>query len=478
MIHDLLTDSGIFRDVHLIAFHRTCRIDDFFIQGDLDSQYEHGILRTTVDVHTSAAGHVEMLLRERSGHENIVGRSEVKFKNGTTKVNIDMHVDDPKKWTAETPYLYNVEITLFQDDLHDRVSSTTGFRKVEIKHGLLTVNGKPIRFRGVNRHDHHPQHGRAVPLEYIREDLLLMKQHNINALRCAHYPSHPGLYALADELGFWVMDEADLECHGFAEVVADDCAEWDGSDAVYRQLVDTVSPAARKYLSDNPSWKEAYVDRAAQMIGRDKNHPSIIIWSLGNEAFCGQNHVAMYQACKSLDPSRPVHYEGDTDMGTTDMYSYMYADVEALTKRAAERDFGADGTFTKPIILCEYAHAMGNGPGLLEDYEELFRTQKRIQGGFVWEWANHGLYKTRSDGEKILAYGGDFGEKLHDGKFVMDGLCNSEHKPTPGLLEVKKAFQPVSIGLQGRDLVIENKFDFSGLDHLVASFKVEAFADR
>ncbi|KIW97932.1 uncharacterized protein Z519_01516 [Cladophialophora bantiana CBS 173.52] len=469
--------SGIFRDVHLLAVPVICRIDDFFIRGDLDATYKHGVLHVMVDVHSPKGGHVTVVLRERPNHGGeTLGGAEASFGGNTTKVDLRIHVNDPNKWTAETPYLYDVEIILTDGSNSDRVEHTTGFRKVELKNGLLTVNGKVLRFRGVNRHDHHPLFGRAVPLEFVRQDLLLMKRHNINAVRCSHYPSHPGLYALADEIGLWVMDEADLECHGFSEVVATNTAEWDGGEVSYARWIGAVSNEARRYLSDNPSWKEAYVDRAVQMVQRDKNHASVIIWSLGNEAFCGQNHVAMYEACKRLDPSRLVHYEGDTNMGTTDIYSYMYAAVDALAERASTRDVAADGTFTKPVILCEYAHAMGNGPGLLEDYEEVIRAHPRIQGGFVWEWANHGLYQVDPDGKQFYAHGGDFGQKVHDGTFVMDGLCNSEHEPTPGLIELKKVYQPVSIHLENQNLIVENTYDFVDLGHLEVTFKVEEFS--
>lgn len=475
----LLIITGIYRDVHLIAFPLACRIEDFFIRGDLDPTYMDGILQVTVDIHSAEGGVLVVVMREKlENGGGIVCRTEERFALNTTKVDLTIHVDNPKKWTAETPYLYDVEIALIACGSSVRFTHSTGFRKVELKNGLLTVNGKAIRIRGVNRHDHHPRLGRAVPLEFVRRDLLLMKRYNINALRCSHYPSHPGLYSLADEIGLWVMDEADLECHGFSEVVADNTAEWDGSEHAYRHWFNTVSQKARKYLSDDPSWKDAYVDRATQLVHRDKNHPSIIIWSLGNESFCGQNHVAMYELLKRTDPSRLIHYEGDTDMGTTDMYSYMYPDIHALIERASTVGVAGDGTFTKPVILCEYAHAMGNGPGRLDDYEETFRTQSRIQGGFIWEWSNHGLQKLNPEGQLFYAYGGDFGEWLHDGTFVMDGLCNSEHEPTPGLVELKKSYEPVRMSVVNQNLIIENNYDYLNLGTLTMTFKLEEFGDR
>lgn len=461
-----------------MAFSSTCRIDDFFIRADLDAAYKHGILRATVNIFSLSGGHLSVILREKSENGNSeLGRVEAEFGVSSDKIDLELHVDSPNKWTAETPYLYDVEITLKYGDKLDKIHHSAGFRKVELKDGLVTVNGMPLRFYGVNRHDHHPRLGRAMPLEYIRRDLLLMKSHNINALRCSHYPSHPGLYALADELGFWVMDEADLECHGFLDVVV---RAMDKQLQDYNDVLNYAGPRAAAYTTDNPSWRAAYVDRAIQMVQRDKNHPSVIIWSLGNESFCGQNHVAMYETCKMLDPGRLIHYEGDTDMGTTDMYSYMYVSPDGLAKEALTKDVAPDGTFTKPVILCEYAHAMGNGPGLLKDYEKVFATHPRLQGGFIWEWANHGL-ETRGptgNGKIYHAYGGDFGEVLHDGTFVMDGLCNSEHEPTPGLLDLKRVYQPVLISMRCGKLEVENAYNFVDLSHLRVVVKVEEYAER
>ena len=351
-----------------------------------------------------------------------------------------------------------------------------GFRKVELKNGLICVNGRPIKFRGVNRHDHHPLVGRAVPLDFIRKDLLLMKTHNINALRCSHYPSHPQLLDIADELGLWVVDEADLECHGFYDAVArpqDIPEEMD-----YEERKKLTFPLAAKYTTDNPSWTAAYLDRMEQMVQRDKNHPSVIIWSLGNEAFYGRNHKAMYDYAKRVDPGRLVHYEGDTHAQSADMYSYMYASVEHLIRLAETEGVNPDGTFEKPVILCEYAHAMGNGPGWLEDYEDAFRRYPRLQGGFIWEWANHGLWKKEASGKSYFAYGGDFGDVPNDGAFVMDGLLSSEHQPTPGLTELKKVIQPVRLAVGGANLVISNLYNFVGLAHLTAAFKLEEFSER
>lgn len=304
----------------------------------------------------------------------------------------------------------------------------------------------------------------------------MMKTHNINALRSSHYPSHPGLFDLADELGLWVMDEADLECHGFYDAVArpqDIPEEMD-----YEKRKKLTFPQAAKYTSDNSSWKPAYVDRMVQVVQRDKNHTSIIIWSLGNEAFYGQNHKAMYDYAKEFDPGRLVHYEGDAHAESVDMYSYMYPALDRLIKLVKTEGVHEDGSFEKPVVLCEYAHAMGNGPGGLEDYELAFRTYPRLQGGFVWEWASHGLWKENADGTSYYAYGGDFGDVPNDGTFVMDGLLNSTHKPTPGLLELKKVIQPVKLAVEDDKLVIANLYNYVELGHLSATYKVEELGER
>ncbi|CAP60205.1 uncharacterized protein PODANS_1_5180 [Podospora anserina S mat+] len=446
-----------------------------FLRTDLDAEYRDAILHATIDVFTTVdLADLAVIVRTLPGEDTIaVVNQEVR---STGSIELSIPITNPKKWTAETPNLYLVEIQFNRlggvpITFSAVVRQKIGFRKVELKNGLISVNGQPIQFRGVNRHDHHPVFGRAVPVDFIRKDLLLMKRHNINALRCSHYPSHPKLFDIADELGLWVIDEADLECHGFYDAVArpqDIPEEMD-----YEERKKLAFGKAAEYTSNNPSWKAAYLDRMEQMIHRDKNHPSIIIWSLGNEAFYGQNHKAMYTLATHLDPGRLVHYEGDAQAESADMYSFMYPTVDKLIELANTRGVKPDGTYQKPVILCEYAHAMGNGPGGLEDYQHAFRTHPRLQGGFIWEWANHGLFKRDSDGKQYYAYGGDFGDTPNDGTFVMDGLVNSAHQPTPGLVELKKVFQPVAVTVEGDELVISNLYDFSDLNHLSATYKAE-----
>ncbi|KAK9492235.1 glycosyl hydrolases family 2, TIM barrel domain-containing protein [Lipomyces doorenjongii] len=330
---------------------------------------------------------------------------EVDPSKPTCKLTIP--ISNAKPWTAETPNLYNLTIDLSN-------AKTGEIHKISQKIGLREV--KQIQFRGVNRHDHHPVLGRA-------RDLLLMKIHNINAVRCSHYPNDPRFYAICDELGLWVIDETDLECHGFYDVIAR--AE---------EIPERMDYEKRKALVF-PQWGTAYLDRARQMVLRDR--PSIIIWSLGNEAFYGCNHAAMYGLIKKLDPTRVIQYEGDIEAKTADMFSMMYPSVRTLEDFAAK--YGDN--FEKPLILCEYAHAMGNGPGSLKEYLETFRRYRILQGGFIWEWANHGLKKVNGDdGSEFYGYGGDFDEYPHDGTFIMDGLCFSDHTPTPGLEHLNATF--------------------------------------
>ena len=459
-----------------MAFPGKARIDDFFVKTDLDGDYQDATLK--VDVTLSGAQDQEVSCVLRDGSEGIATCTKKADDAKGSVLTIEIPVSNPKKWTAETPYLYQVELSLSaagDPKPLQTIVQNVGFRKVEIKKGLFTVNGRRVLLRGTNRHDHHPRFGRAVPLDFMRADLLLMKRHNINALRSSHYPSHPRLFDMADELGLWVMDEADLECHGFYDAVARPQDIPEEMDYEARKAL--TFPQSAKFTSDNPDWTAAYEDRLRQLVQRDKNHACVVIWSLGNEAFYGRNHAAMYDLAKRLDDTgRPIHYEGDVEARSADMYSYMYPSMERLTKWVETIGVNeADGSFDKPVVLCEYAHAMGNGPGWLQDYQDMFRKYPRLQGGFIWEWANHGLWHEEGG---FYGHGGDFGDEPNDGTFVMDGLCNSEHKPTPGLTELKKVIQPVKFEMADGKVFITNEYDFVDLKHLVATFKIEALGDE
>jgi beta-galactosidase len=347
-------------------------------------------------------------------------------------------------WTAETPHLVDVVVRTEAE----RASLRVGFRTITIEDAQLKVNGRRIRIRGVNRHEHHPDLGRVIPSELVRRELLLMKQHNINAIRTSHYPPHPDLPSLADELGFYLVDECDLETHGFFHV------DW------------------RHNPSDDAAWASAYLDRMRRTVARDRNHASVIMWSLGNEAGTGRNLEASAQLSKELDPSRPVHYEGDWSSTYVDVYSRMYAhqdEVDAIGRQAEAplADAAADAhRRALPFLQCEYAHAMGNGPGGLSEYEASFRAYDRTQGGFVWEWLEQGIRRTTEDGREFFAYGGDFGEELHDGNFVADGLVDADRNPRPGLLDYTKVIEPVELVIADGMLVVTNRFDFVDLSAL------------
>ncbi|KAJ5930248.1 Glycoside hydrolase family 2 N-terminal [Penicillium verhagenii] len=464
--------SGIFRDVYLLAFSATARIEDFFVQTWLDEGYKDATLQVGLALHIETASTIEIKVRDHDA--SLIGQQHDSVPAGSPTWQLKLPVSNPRKWTAETPYLYDLEITLVSSPCKPQViQHKVGFRQVELLKGNITVNGKAILFRGVNHHDFHPLKGRAVPLEFLRHDLVLMKQHNVNAVRCSHYPSHPRFYDLCDEIGLWVIDEADLECHGFIRGNVDmknvprEIWQKDGADSIEEYL----SPTLAKYTSDNPAWREAYVDRIRQMLQRDKNHPSIIIWSLGNEAWYGRNHVAMYEYAKQHDPTRLVHYEGDRKAETTDMCSYMYLELDNMERKAlAEGD-----EFTKPIILCEYGMALGNGPGALEEYQEMFHKYRRLQGGFIWEFANLGLWK---EDKGYYAYGGDFGDYPNDATFALDGLCLSDHSPGRGMIEFKKVIEPVKISVTDGNLSLLNLHDFDCLNNLMLTVKLSKFNGR
>ncbi|KAH7394605.1 glycosyl hydrolases family 2, TIM barrel domain-containing protein [Pyrenochaeta sp. MPI-SDFR-AT-0127] len=423
--------SGIFRDILLLAFP-TDRIEDFKVEASLDDEYRNGLLK--VSVQSSGKGTIGLKLLDHDGW--MIAEESKQLSPDTTTTNFTLIVLEPRKWSAEDPNLYKLVLSFGGR----YVGQNVGFRRVEILDGIFRVNGKRIVLRGVNRHEHHPIHGRAVPYDFMRHDLLLMKRHNINTIRTSHYPADPRFYSLADELGFWVMDEADLECHG---------------------IFLTFDRAAR-FTTDNPQWRHQYVDRAVQLCERDKNHPSVVLWSLGNEAFYGQNIKAMYDSIKAIDSTRPIHYEADRAAEVADIQSKMYVPIEDLVS------FGEDPTATKPLILCEYLHAMGNGPGNIKEYMDAFYKIPRLQGGCVWEWANHGIQKTDpGSGNHFYAYGGDFEDHPNDYNFVMDGLCFSDHTPAPGLIEYKKAIEPVQCeGLADGKLTIINRYDIVTLNHL------------
>ncbi|GHJ41053.1 glycoside hydrolase family 2 TIM barrel-domain containing protein [Streptomyces sp. TS71-3] len=411
---------GIFREVALL--HRPDgTAADFFVHASYDHRTREGTLR----VDASVPGRVTV---PELGVDCAAGDS------------VTVPVEP---WTAETPRLYDGELATDGE----RIPLCVGFRTVVVEDGVVKVNGRRILLRGVNRHEFHPETGRSVDAETMRRDVLLMKQHNINAVRTSHYPPHPSFLALCDELGLWVIDECDLETHGFNR------GGW------------------RRNPVDDERWTPALLDRAARMVERDKNHPSVVFWSLGNECDSGVGLTAMAEWIRERDPDRLLHYEGDRSSKDTDVYSRMYADHAEVDEIGRRADEGPERRRELPFILCEYAHAMGNGPGGLLEYQRLFEKYPRCQGGFVWEWIDHGLAHPRFG----YAYGGDFGEELHDGNFVCDGLVFPDRTPSPGLVEFKKVIEPVRIdgGGAAGTVRIANGHDFADLSHLAFTWSYE-----
>lgn len=428
---------GIFRSVSLLALP-AAGIRDVFATADYDAATGTGSVHFDID----ATADVRVEIPELGIDEPLV----------TT-----LAVGDIEPWTAETPRLYDAILHTAGESVRMRL----GFRRIEVRGTQLLVNGSPIMLRGVNRHEHHPDHGRVFDAAAARAELELMKRHNINAVRTSHYPPHPDTLALFDELGFWVIDECDLESHEFVMV------DWRGN------------PSA------DPAWRDAYLDRMQRTVNRDKNHACVIMWSLGNEAGTGQNLDAMARWTKQFDPSRLVHYEGDWSSRHADVYSRMYASHEEVQQIGEEglagATFDADLAHARraalPFIQCEFAHAMGTGPGGIEEYWEMFERYPRLAGGFVWEWVEQGIAQTAPDGSRRILYGGDFGETVHDGNFVIDGLVSADREPRPGLTHYAAVIAQVQLHLDPSRVCveIENRFDHADLSRV--TFRWERIVD-
>ncbi|MEV7287498.1 glycoside hydrolase family 2 TIM barrel-domain containing protein [Streptomyces sp. NPDC093252] len=414
--------SGIFRDVTLLA-RPDGGVRDYTLQADYDHTTGLGTLRLDADpgvrVTVSALG-IDALPAGQPAEVPV------------------------QPWSAESPRLYDGEV----HTAAERVPVRVGFRTVAIEDGVLRVNGRRIVFRGVNRHEFHPELGRALPQAWAVADIELMKRHNVNAVRTSHYPPDPGFLDLCDRYGLWVIDECDLETHGFSEL------GW------------------RDNPSDDPRWAAAYLDRMTRTVERDKNHPSVIMWSLGNEAHTGRNLAATADWTRRRDPGRPLHYEGDADCAYVDVHSRMYTPHEDVD-RIGRGELGSPRSRELPFILCEFAHAMGTGPGGLVEYRDLFERHERCQGGFVWEWLDHGIARHDDRGRPYFAYGGDFGEPLHDGNFVIDGMLHPDRTPSPALIEFAKVFEPVRITAAPGGLRITNLHDCVPLDHLTFDWTLE-----
>jgi len=442
---DMWWESGIFRDVELIGVPKD-GINDYKVIADLDDEYKNGIFKVEAFLRTTKEVNVTFELVDAG--ENTVFTKTVVAKEGKTC--IDEVIADVNHWTAEIPYLYKLFMTVEDDgQIVEVIPQNVGFRNIRLNGETFLVNGVAIKFKGVNRHDYSPQNGRVVSREEIEKDIILMKQFNINAIRTSHYPNSYYLYDLCDEYGMYLIAETDLECHGF-ELTGD-----------------------YKWITDDPSWELAYVSRMTRMIERDKNHPAIIFWSLGNESAFGCNFRKMTDVAHEMDPTRLVHYEGDFDVESADVYSTMYTWIENPKKPYLMKDIIEKSK--KPHVHCEYCHAMGNGPGNLKDYQDLVYAHDKLQGGFVWEWFDHGIESFTESGEKYYRYGGDFGDDPSNKDFCIDGLIMPDRTPSPGLYEYKKVIEPITttaVDIQKGIINLLSRYDFANLDRFNLVYKV------
>ena len=442
--------SGIFRDVYILKRPENA-IRDYRITTQLETE------KATVNIQVEYAKNIEtnIILEDKNGA--IIATGSIR-ENGSVKLDVVC----PILWNTENPYLY----TLILETENETIVEYVGFRTIEIVNKVILFNGQKIKFRGVNRHDSDPVTGFTVGIDQIMKDLTMMKQHNFNSIRSSHYPNVPYFYQLCDKYGFMVIDEADIEAHG--------------PFLIYRKE-DTDYNRFKRWnekIADDPSWEKAIIDRVQLMVLRDKNRPSIVMWSMGNESAYGCNFEKVLKWTKEFDPIRITQYESARyrnydvtyDYENLDLYSRMYPSFEEIAEYL-EKDA------SKPFLLVEYCHCMGNGPGDFEDYFQLIQKNDLMCGGFVWEWCDHAIDKgIAENGKRMYYYGGDHGEIVHDGNFCMDGLVYPDRKPHTGLLEYKNVYRParvVSYDEKNGKLVLHNYMDFDNLqDFITAKYEV------
>jgi len=455
--------SGIYRDVYLFSAPPV-RISDFFVRTELDDQYKDATLmirpRLSNFKNQNLAGWTVQAQLYDSQEKPIFStplKTDAKtivrewYATQRSTVNFPLlqgEVNNPKKWSAETPNLYTLVLTLIDanGDTIEAESCKVGFRKVELKNERLLINGREVLLYGVNRHEAHPDLGDYIPLEHMILDIKLMKQNNINAVRTCHYPDDPKWYDLCDKYGIYLIDETNLETHGIAGL-----------------------------LSNDPKWHAAFVQRAIRVVERDKNHPSVIFWSLGNESGCGPNHAAMAGWIHDYDPTRYIHYEGAQDHPAdppyVDMRSRMYDTIWLLSEKLENK------IDRRPIILCEYCYARGNALGSIQDYWDLIEKPNRLIGGFIWDWADKALRAHDSEGKMYYTYGGDYGPSdiPSDGSMVCNGIVGPDRQPEPELCETKKVYQQIKaepVDLARGTIKIRNKYDFLSLDFVDISWEM------
>ncbi|MBQ7823345.1 MAG: RICIN domain-containing protein [Bacteroidaceae bacterium] len=440
---DMFRLSGIHRDVYLF-YTPKLRLRDYKLTPKFDGD---NLNRVSLDVLTKVRNYgggtktaqVEITLLDNAGEQVAFAVQPVASvgSNKEAENTISISVESPRLWSAETPYLYTaiLELKDAKGQTLEALSSEVGFRKIEIKNNKVYINNELVLFKGANRHDTHPQFGKAVPVSSMIQDVKLFKENNLNTIRTSHYPNSPKMYALYDYYGLYAMDEADIECHG------------------------------NMSISNKESWKPAYIDRMVRMVERDKNHPSVIFWSMGNESGNGKNFDDVYKAARQLD-DRPIHYEGKNDIA--DMDSRMYPSIESMIEQDKQKR-------NKPYFLCEYAHAMGNSIGNLEEYWDYIENHsERMIGGCIWDWVDQGLNKYGESPDRYY-YGGGFGDTPNDADFCCNGIVTPDRKPTPKLAEVKKVYQYVkfkAVDLKQGKINVENHYDFIGLDNFLIRWEL------
>ena len=437
---DMWRVSGIERDVMLFAVPQEY-VFDYHIKPGLDSLFKNGSITSIIYFNQKSikAHDISLELKDLKTNETIFVNT-YKSKKGVTKFSCTEEIGKVETWNAEKPFLYSLIVKVDEHSNTPQVfQQQIGFRTIQIIENQLTINGQPITIRGVNHHEHHPKTGHVISEELMIQDILLMKKYNINAVRNSHYPNHPRWYELCNEYGLYIVDEANIESHGYHI--------WE------KELT----------LANNPTWKEAHLDRVERMYERSKNHPSIITWSLGNEAGSGINFEAGYLWLKEKDKSRPIQYEMSQQTDFTDIEAPMYRTIERIEKYAKEIN-------KRPLILCEYAHAMGNSVGNLQDYWDVIEKYDCLQGGFIWDWADQTWEMTDSNGIDFWGYGGDFGPSTvpTNYNFCANGLVQANREIHPHIFEVKKVYQPIGFNFDAKknSLTIKNKYDFINTDHL------------
>ncbi len=435
---DKLRMSGIFRDVYILQRPQSF-LRDFFVKTELDTKMKNAQIIVNLDIVGNGKTTAKLFSPDGEVIAEANSNKQLKFK-----------LKNPVLWNAESPALY----MLILETGGEFIRQDIGIRKFEIIDGVLLINGMNVKFKGVNRHDSDPITGYTISREQAYNDLLLMKQHNINAVRTSHYPNAPWFLQMCSRLGFYVIAEADIEMHGVVSYLGTDDRK------TYAEL------------AENPIYEKSVLDRVQRSVIRDKNNAAAVIWSLGNESGYGENFVKAAKWVKEYDSSRPVHYESEhytladktPDISPLDLYSRMYPPTEDIEA------YFADKTNTRPFILCEYIHAMGNGPGDIEDYMELIYKYDGFCGGFAWEWCDHAVYGgTMADGRAIYRYGGDFGEFPHDGNFCMDGLVYPDRTPHTGLIEYKNCLRPIRARLDKakKTVTFRNTLDFTPSAELI-----------